>query len=238
MAGEPESGPGSNTETEPTPPIAAAIFGERLDLAEKYASILSEEGVLRGLIGPRELPQLWTRHLMNCAVLSEAIDEDLTVIDIGSGAGLPGIPLAIARPDLAITLIEPLLRRTTFLDEVVTELGLKNVTVVRGRAEEKAVLKAVQPADVVTSRAVAPLERLAKWSAPLIRGGGRLVALKGRSAADEIARDREKVSGFGIRDLTVEECGTMLETPTTLITGRRIESAKDARKARRAGRRG
>lgn len=223
--------------SEPTPAIAVEVFGPRLPLAEHYARMLTDEGVLRGLIGPRELPQLWTRHLLNCGVLSEAIGPDATVIDIGSGAGLPGIPLAIARPDLRITLIEPLLRRTTFLEEVVAALPLPNVTVVRGRAEERAVLKAVERADVVTSRAVAPLERLAKWSAPLIRGGGRLVALKGKSAADEIARDWEKVMRLGIRDLTVEQCGTMLETPTTLIVGRRNESARDSRASRKSDRR-
>ncbi|MGB6243659.1 MULTISPECIES: 16S rRNA (guanine(527)-N(7))-methyltransferase RsmG [Gordonia] len=223
--------------SEPTPAIAVEVFGPRLPLAEHYARMLTDEGVLRGLIGPRELPQLWTRHLLNCGVLSEAIGPDVTVIDIGSGAGLPGIPLAIARPDLRITLIEPLLRRTTFLEEVVAALPLPNVTVVRGRAEERAVLKAVERADVVTSRAVAPLERLAKWSAPLIRGGGRLVALKGKSAADEIARDWEKVMRLGIRDLTVEQCGTMLETPTTLIVGRRNESARDSRASRNSDRR-
>ncbi|MGB3696081.1 MAG: 16S rRNA (guanine(527)-N(7))-methyltransferase RsmG [Gordonia sp. (in: high G+C Gram-positive bacteria)] len=223
--------------SEPTPAIAVEVFGPRLPLAEHYARMLTDEGVLRGLIGPRELPQLWTRHLLNCGVLSEAIGPDATVIDIGSGAGLPGIPLAIARPDLRITLIEPLLRRTTFLEEVVAALPLPNVTVVRGRAEERAVLKAVERADVVTSRAVAPLERLAKWSAPLIRGGGRLVALKGKSAADEIARDWEKVMRLGIRDLTVEQCGTMLETPTTLIVGRRNESARDSRVSRKSDRR-
>lgn len=224
-------------EPEQTPELAADVFGDGLALAERYARTLTEEGVLRGLIGPREVPQLWTRHLLNCAVLSEVIEQDSTVIDIGSGAGFPGIPLAIARPDLPITLVDPLLRRTTFLEEVVAELHLENVTVVRGRAEEKAVLKRVEPADVVTSRAVAPLERLARWSAPLIRGGGRLVALKGRSAADEIARDWEKVLRLGIRDLKVEQCGTMLETPTTLIVGRRIESGREARVARKSGQR-
>lgn len=224
-------------ELEETPAIAAQIFGDRLPLAEEYARVLSEEGVLRGLIGPREVPQLWTRHLLNCAVLSEVIEADETVVDIGSGAGFPGIPLAIARPDLPITLIDPLLRRTTFLEEIVDALALDNVTVVRGRAEEKAVLGVVEPADVVTSRAVAPLERLARWSAPLIRGGGRLVALKGRSAGDEIARDWEKVLRIGIRDLNVEQCGTILTTPTTLIVGKRIESSRDARAARKAKRR-
>lgn len=231
MADQPEPEP------EATPEVASTIFGDRLPLAEQYARVLTDEGVLRGLIGPREISQLWTRHLLNCAVLSEVIDEAESVVDIGSGAGFPGIPLAIARPDLSITLIDPLLRRTTFLDEMVAELSLTNVTVVRGRAEEKAVLKIVEPADAVTSRAVAPLERLARWSAPLIKGGGRLVALKGRSAADEIARDWEKVLRLGIRDLRVEQCGTMLETPTTLIVGRRIESGREARAARKSGQR-
>lgn len=224
-------------EPEETPEVAGEIFGDRLPLADEYARVLTDQGVLRGLIGPREIPQLWTRHLLNSAVLSEVIENDATVIDIGSGAGFPGVPLAIARPDLAVTLIDPLLRRTTFLDEIVEALSLENVTVVRGRAEEKAVLKKVEPADVVTSRAVAPLERLARWSAPLIRGGGRLVALKGRSAADEIARDWERVLRLGIRDLRVEQCGTMLETPTTLIVGQRIESGRDKRAARKTGQR-
>ena len=102
----------------------------------RYAELLADAGVRRGLIGPREVPRLWERHLLNCAVLSEVIEQDVSVCDVGSGAGLPGIPLALARPDLQITLLEPLLRRTTFLEEVVELLGLPNVTVVRGRAEE------------------------------------------------------------------------------------------------------
>ncbi|WP_026918086.1 16S rRNA (guanine(527)-N(7))-methyltransferase RsmG [Gordonia shandongensis] len=230
-------GDGPDPEGEPTPAIAGEIFGDRLPLAEGYAAALNDEGVLRGLIGPRELPQLWTRHILNCAVVSEVIDRDATVIDIGSGAGLPGLPLAIARPDLPVTLIEPLLRRTTFLDEMVDALGLTNVTVVRGRAEEKAVLQRVEPADVVTSRAVAPLERLTKWSAPLIGVDGRLVALKGRSAADEIERDREKARRLGITDLKVVTCGARLETPTTLIVGRRTQMSTRG-STRRSGRRG
>lgn len=225
-------------ECEPTPASAAAVFGSRIDMAEGYARLLTEEGVLRGLIGPSEVPRLWTRHILNCAVLGEAIDPDVTVFDIGSGAGLPGIPLAIARPDVSITLIEPLLRRTTFLDEVVAELGLDNVTVTRGRAEEKTVLAAVGTADVVTSRAVAPLARLAGWSAPLIRIGGQLIALKGRSVTEEIERDRQAVRKVGITDLTVTTCGDdVLDEATTLLIGTRVETDKDAAAARRAARR-
>lgn len=223
---------------EPMPDTAAAVFGDRLDLATEYARLLTEQGVLRGLIGPSEVPRLWTRHVLNCGVLGEVIDDDATVFDIGSGAGLPGIPLAIAKPNVSIRLIEPLLRRTTFLEEVVGELGLTNVTVTRGRAEEKTVLAEVGTADVVTSRAVAPLHRLAEWSAPLIRIGGRLVALKGRSVADEIDRDRVGVKRLGITDLAVTQCGIeVLDEPTTLLVGSRVETDRDVAAARRAARR-
>ena len=152
----------------PQPPEGAqAVFGESLADAVRYAELLADAGVTRGLIGPREVPRLWGRHLLNCAVLSEVVPKGVTVCDVGSGAGLPGIPLALVRPDLKITLLEPLLRRTNFLQEVVELLGLNHVTVVRGRAEE--VLGTLQPVHVVTARAVAPLDRLAGWGVPLLR---------------------------------------------------------------------
>lgn len=195
----------------------SVVFGERAPLARRYAAILAEQGVLRGLIGPSEVGRLWSRHILNCAVIGDAIEADVRVVDIGSGAGLPGIPLAIARPDLTVVLVEPLLRRTTFLAEVVAELGLTNVTVRRGRAEEKDVLAAVGGADVVTSRAVAPLDRLTKWSAPLLRKGGRLVAIKGSSASQEIEEHRAVLNRLGLVDPEVRQCGEILETPTTLI---------------------
>ena len=134
----------------------SVVFGSRLPLAQAYHDSLATDGSTRGFIGPREVPRLWDRHIINCAVVKQAIPEGATVIDVGSGAGLPGIPLAIARPDLHITLIEPLLKRYNYLNEVVEELGLDNVTVLRGRAEEGPIKKAVAGADVVTSRAVAP----------------------------------------------------------------------------------
>jgi 16S rRNA (guanine527-N7)-methyltransferase len=156
----------------------------RLPLAERYADLLATEGVVRGLIGPREAPRLWDRHLLNCAVLAELLPDGATVCDIGSGAGLPGLVLAITRPDLKVTLVEPLLRRTTFLDEVVAELELgDSVEVVRGRAED---LHGARTFDVVTSRAVAPLERLLEWSMPLVAPHGALVAMKGSSIHEEI----------------------------------------------------
>ncbi|TYQ09886.1 UNVERIFIED_ORG: 16S rRNA (guanine527-N7)-methyltransferase [Gordonia westfalica J30] len=215
-----------------TPPASAdAVFGERKELAKGYWRILATDGIDHGLMGPREVPRLWDRHILNCAVIGELIKEDETVFDVGSGAGLPGLPLAIARPDVSITLIEPLLRRSTFLERAVEALGLENVRVVRGRAEEKAVRADVGLADVVTSRAVAPLERLSKWSAPLVRGGGRMIAIKGSSAAEEIERDRAVVGRAGISDLRVVTCGAVLETPTTVVVGTKAERA--AKKQRR-----
>jgi len=156
---------------------------QRLPLAERYAELLATDGVVRGLIGPREAPRLWERHLLNCAALAEALPDEATVCDLGSGAGLPGLVVAIARPDLSVTLVEPLLRRTTFLEEVAAELGLESVEVVRGRAEE---LHGRRTFDVVTSRAVAPLERLLRWSMPLVAPHGAMVAMKGSSIEDEI----------------------------------------------------
>lgn len=159
-------------ELPPAPEAARAVFGERLADAVRYAELLADAGVRRGLIGPREVPRLWERHLLNCAVLSDVVPEGVSVCDVGSGAGLPGIPLALTRPDLRITLLEPLLRRTIFLQEAVEELGLGNVTVARGRAEE--VAGRLTPVDVVTARAVAPLDRLAGWGLPLLRPYGKM----------------------------------------------------------------
>lgn len=160
---------------------------DRLPVAVAYADLLATDGVVRGLIGPREAPRLWDRHLLNSAVLGEAIPRGSTVCDIGSGAGLPGLVVAIARPDLSVTLVEPLLRRTTFLEEAVQALSLTNVEVVRGRADA---LHGSRTFDVVTSRAVAPLDRLLEWSMPLVAPTGALVAMKGSSVAEEIEAAR------------------------------------------------
>jgi 16S rRNA (guanine527-N7)-methyltransferase len=172
----------------PPPPEAAAVFSvDRLAVATAYADLLAADGVVRGLIGPRETPRLWDRHLLNCAVLAEVVPQGATVCDIGSGAGLPGLVLAIARPDVRVTLVEPLLRRTTFLEEAVGELALDNVEVVRARADA---LHGTRTFDVVTSRAVAPLERLLVWSMPLVAADGALVAMKGSNVAEEIEAAR------------------------------------------------
>lgn len=177
------------------PPAAALLFPpERLVLAVEFAALLATAGVERGLIGPREAPRLWDRHLLNCAMLGEAIPADVSVADLGSGAGLPGLVLAIARPDLHLTLVEPLERRTTFLHEAVATLGLDAVEVVRGRAES---LHGQRTFDVVTSRALAPLGRLLTWSMPLVAPDGVLLAMKGGSSAEEIAAAAAELRQYG-----------------------------------------
>lgn len=191
------------------------VFKDRLLLAEKYHDLLATDGSTRGFIGPREVPRLWERHLINCAVIGDVMDEGATVVDVGSGAGLPGIPLAIARPDLRITLVEPLLKRSVFLQEVVDKLALDNVTVIRGRAEEGPIKKAVAGADIVTSRAVAPLGKLAKWSLPLVRRGGEMIAMKGESVHEELARDAAdiKKAGGGKAQVEVVRGTTIIRIP-------------------------
>lgn len=208
-------------ETPSAPDVARRVFSSRFALAERYADLLATDGVLRGLIGPREVPRLWERHLVNCALLGKAIPEGLDVCDIGTGAGLPGLVLALDRPDLTLTLVEPLLRRTTFLDEAVTALKLDNVEVVRARAEE---LHGVRDFSVVTSRAVAPLDRLLSWSMPLVRQGGALVAMKGSSAADEVRAAHKALSRYGAGEVTVATYGEeLIDPPTTVV---RVEAAQ------------
>ncbi|NKQ53291.1 16S rRNA (guanine(527)-N(7))-methyltransferase RsmG [Amycolatopsis sp. K13G38] len=206
------------------PEVAAQVFGDGLDGAERYAELLTRHGVERGLIGPREIDRLWERHILNSAVIAERVPRDATVVDVGSGAGLPGIPLALARPDLEITLVEPMARRVEWLEEVVEDLSL-GVSVVRGRAEERTIRKKLGAVDVVTARAVAPLARLAGWCLPLLREGGIMLALKGASARDEVARDAAAVARAGGSTPTVSECGTaLLETPTTVVIVERVRA--------------
>ena len=235
---EPTAGTDREGAPSPAPVVATAIFGDRVGLAQEYRDILATDGIVQGLIGPREVERLWTRHVLNCAVIGEVIAPGSTVIDIGSGAGLPGIPLAIARPDLQVTLVEPLLRRATFLEAVISRLGLQGVRVVRGRAEEKAVRSDSGTADVVTSRAVAPLERLAGWSAPLVATGGVMVAIKGSSAADEIERDKVAVEKRGLTALRMATCGTrFLDEPTTVVIGDKVTQDVGDRRSKVGGKR-
>jgi 16S rRNA (guanine527-N7)-methyltransferase len=212
---------------------AKRVFGDHLDKATAFAQMLTEHGVERGLIGPREVERLWDRHLLNSAVIAELLPDGCRVVDVGSGAGLPGIPLAIARPDLSLTLLEPMARRVAWLDEVVETLGL-SVTVLRGRAEETSVVEELRDSDVVTARAVAPLERLARWCLPLLRPGGQLVALKGESALEEMERDAEAVRRAGGTRQRVVSCGAeVLEVPTTVVLVERAEPVGRREAARR-----
>lgn len=191
----------------------------------EFATLLADVGVTRGLIGPREAPRLWERHLLNCAVVAEPavglVAAGASVADVGSGAGLPGLVWAIIRPDIRVVLIEPLLRRSVFLAEATAELALSDrVQVRRGRAEDVARDPTWQPADVVTARAVAPLERLVGWTVPLLAPGGRLIALKGSSASAELAESRAQATAVGLIQLEVRELGAgVADPPTTVVTG-------------------
>jgi 16S rRNA (guanine527-N7)-methyltransferase len=210
----------------PAPPAAAAeVFGPALPLATQFAALLATDGVQRGLLGPREVPRLWERHLLNCAVVAELVPADAEVVDIGSGAGLPGILIAMLRPSVQMILLEPMLRRTVFLEECVAALELANVTVRRGRAEE---LAGTLRADVATSRAVAPLDRLVPLSAGVIRRGGTILAIKGRDAEAELKQAAPVLRRLGAQSADVVKVGQgIVEPPATVVriltgeTGRR-----------------
>lgn len=219
------------------PGVAREIFGEALDVAEHYASMLAGPAVQRGLIGPNEVPRLWHRHILNCAVVADLIAVDRHVVDLGSGAGLPGIPLAIARSDLRVTLLESAQRRCAFLSECVKDLGLDSVDVRRARAEDVAVSIAC---DVVVARAVGPLDRLAAWSLPLLVSGGTLLAIKGERAAEELDRARSRLARLGGGDLRLLSAGQgKVEPPTAVVHVVRGEaSAGRVRRSRSLHRRG
>jgi 16S rRNA (guanine527-N7)-methyltransferase len=184
---------------------AIAEFGDSLAKAQRYVELLASDGVTRGLIGPRETSRLWDRHLVNCALVADLVPDQGELVDIGSGAGLPGIVLAMLRPQLHVVLLEPLLRRAVFLQECVSALDLPNATVVRARAEEKAA--AGISADVATARAVAPLDRLVGWAAGLLRPGGQLLAIKGQSAEAELEAAEPVLSRLGVQSAEVLQAG-------------------------------
>lgn len=208
-----------HAEIPPPPDAAAEVFGPALGAAQRYAGILAGAGVERGLLGPREVDRLWDRHILNCAVIGELVEPGERVADIGSGAGLPGIPLALARPDIHVVLIEPLLRRSDFLREAIEDIGIE-CTVVRGRAEDRSVREEVGATDVVVSRAVASLDKLAKWGSPLLRPGGRMLAIKGERAAEEIDKHRRALAALGVSELKVERCGArFVDPPATVVVG-------------------
>ena len=206
------------------------MFGERLALAERFAGILADSGVSHGLVGPREVPRLWERHVLNCAVVHPALPEGRRVIDVGSGAGLPGLALAIARPDLGCTSSSRCCAARPGCRAAVDELGLDNVEVHRGRAEQ---FWGQLSAPVVTARAVARLDELARWSLPLLQPGGSMLALKGASAQEELDADRAALRRLGAVSDAVETYGA------DVVIARDDRGARDARRetgSPRAGR--
>jgi 16S rRNA (guanine527-N7)-methyltransferase len=197
------------------PDAAVALFGDALPAAERYADLLTGPGVERGLVGPAEAGRIWDRHLLNCAVVAELVPERCVLADLGSGAGLPGIVLALLRPEADIILVESMARRVAFLTECVAALELTRVRVVRGRAED---LAAEISADIVTARAVAPLGKLAGWALGLCRPGGTILAIKGASAQAEVTESKTLLRQLGISDLAVLQVGSdTVDPPATVV---------------------
>jgi 16S rRNA (guanine527-N7)-methyltransferase len=228
-----------HVEVPDAPSAALRLFGDRVGRAARYVELLAGEGVVRGLIGPREVERLWDRHLLNCAAIGELIGDGERVVDVGSGAGLPGVPLALARPDLRITIVEPMLRRVDFVREVVGALEL-DVAVVRGRAEEVSVRESVGTVDVVACRAVAALDKLADWCLPMVRPGGFLLAIKGEQAEQEVERHRHVMMSLGAGTVRVMRCGgDYLDPPTTVVVAERTGTTprRQSRSRARSGRR-
>lgn len=223
---EPSTGGGGSSED------YRDVFGVRADTAATYAEILRTVAVERGLMGPREGDRVWERHLLNCVAVADLVPRGAHVVDVGSGAGLPGLVLAIARPDLQMTLVEPLLRRATFLSDTVAQLGVA-VEVVRGRAEDPGTRSAVGQVDVVVSRALAPLAKVMAWCVPLTRVGGAVLAMKGASAQEEMDRDRAAVISLGTAAPELLECRSGRDDrPTWVVRAVRV-AGRSSRAPRR-----
>lgn len=195
-------------------PLIEAFFGEAFPRVQAFAELLADQGILRGLIGPRELVRVWERHILNSAALEPFLPAGV-LADVGSGAGLPGMVLAAMNPERQVVLIEPMERRTAWLFEAASVIGIDNVTVVRGRAEE--VVEVVE-ADVITARAVASIDKLVKWCEPLLSPAGQMVFLKGRSAPDELERAKYVLRKHGLTG-AVHSAPTIASVePTTVVT--------------------
>lgn len=206
---------------EAEPEAAEAIFGSRVDLARGYARMLANDSDELGLLGPRELDKIWSRHILNSAVVAELVSAGELVADVGSGAGLPGIPMAIAAPKSHFVLIEPMDRRASWLQGVVQELGLENIEVIRARAEE---LDGGQ-FNVVTARAVAALNKLLRLCVPLLKPGGRVIALKGSKAAEEIEAAKTLQKKLKIQGFEIVSCGEEFLSEPTSVVQTRLDSS-------------
>ena len=212
----------------PAPETARTVFGDAFDDAVRYVTRLAIEGVTKGLIGPREVPRLWERHVLNSAAVAEAVPEGARVVDVGSGAGLPGIPLGLARPDLDLSLVEPMARRVEFLEEAVAELG-RPWRIVRGRAEERSVVSTVGPVDVVTARAVAALPHLVTWCRSLLRPGVQLVALVGARTVADLPGMLPELEAAGMTDIRPRAVGASLgDAATTVVVMTRRSPGREA----------
>jgi 16S rRNA (guanine527-N7)-methyltransferase len=198
---------------EPEPAVATDLFGSRIEIGRQYASDLAGRGEELGLIGPLELPRLWSRHLVNCALLAPLLRPGLTG-DIGSGAGLPGLVLAICRPDVDFVLIEPMERRVDWLIHESAALGLTNVSVLRTRAEEARLDRQL---DQVTARAVTALSKLIPASARLVRHGGEMLFMKGSRVSDEIEAAAASIRKTRLRDVEVLVLGEGITPEVTRV---------------------
>lgn len=206
------------SELEAEPAVAASLFGDHIELARRFTADLAREGETRGLIGPLELPRLWSRHVVNSALVAPLLRSG-RVGDVGSGAGLPGLVLAIARPDVDLVLIEPMERRVDWLTEEADALGLANVEVVRARAEEA---QLGEPLDQVTARAVSALSKLLPLTAPLLRPGGEFIVMKGARVDEEIAAAQKVIRKLGLQNVTVEILGEgIVPDPTRVFRATR-----------------
>jgi 16S rRNA (guanine527-N7)-methyltransferase len=208
---------------EAEPEAAAAIFGSQIELARGYAQKLANDSDELGLLGPRELDKIWSRHILNSAVVAELVAPGELVADVGSGAGLPGIPMAIAAPKTDFVLIEPMDRRASWLQEVVDELGLENVEVVRARAEEVE----TGQFEVVTARAVAALDKLLRLCVPLLKPGGRVIALKGSKAPEEILEAKKLQKKLKIESFEIVVCGEKFLAEPTSVVETRLDSSQE-----------
>jgi len=211
-----------DSRADPDVPVPPVIVVERLgpfaDLLSRYAGWLAGPGTVRGLIGPREVPRLWERHILNSVALAELLPDGVRLVDIGTGAGLPGLAVACVRPDVTVDLVESLQRRTDFLTEVVSDLGLDGrVRVIRGRAEDKSVLQTVGSTPYLTARAVAPIDRLVRWGFPLLAPGGSLLAVKGSGAEDELRQHAGVLRRMRAEVVGVFDCGVGLVDPPTRV---------------------